>query len=203
MSLPSLIFVALPCFELITILVLGSLFSFQRVLALTILISVLAILFSQFRRRRPVRPAKGLSPQTDLFLRRIALILLIIPGLLTDLMGFILLWRPGRAFCCKCFCRRYCPNGASDIPLGLRLAARLFGLAPGAGSAYSEPETGTAGSSSRRTWNPFGRTETAADVVVEDADPDAATAYDGDISHRSPAGGNADEEIIDVDYTVR
>lgn len=202
MSLPSLIFVALPCFELITILLLGSLFTFQRVLALTILISILAILFSQFRRRRPVRPAKGLSPPADLFLRRIALILLIVPGLLTDLAGFILLWRPGRSLCYKWFCRRYCPNGASDIPLGLRLAARLFGLAPG-GGAYSEPETGAPGSSPHRTWNPFGRTETTADQVVEDADPDAATAYNGDISHRSPAGESPDEEIIDVDYTVR
>ena len=202
MSIPSLIFVALPCLELITILVLGSFFSFQRVLALTILISVLAILFSQFRRRRPVRPAKGLSPALDLFLRRIALILLIVPGLLTDLAGFILLLPPARSLCYRWFCRRYFPNGESDVPFGLRLAARLFGLYPN-GSASGEPESGAPESSSRRTWNPFGRTETEAEGVVEDADPDAAAAYNGDISHRPSPGESSDEEVIDVDYTVR
>ena len=52
-----------------------------------------------------------------------------------------------------------------------------------------------------RAWNPYGASETSQDEVVEDDDFDAATAYNGDLS----SGGAApeDDEIIDVDYTVR
>lgn len=207
MSLPSLIFVAIPCFELITFIVFGTLFTYRRVFALTILISILAILFSQFRRGKPIRPAKGLSPPIDTFIRRIGVILLIIPGLLTDLAGFFLLFRPGRSLCYKWFCRRYCPGGVSNLPLGVRLAAHLFGLVPEQEGGYADPSHSESGegasrpSSPGRAWNPYGRTETSADEVVEDHDPDIATAYNGDISHQ--AASHPDEEIIDVDFTVR
>ena len=68
----------------------------------------------------------------------------------------------------------------------------MFGIDPAS--------TGESAFRSNRTWNPYGAGETCEGEIIEEDDPDTSTAYNGDIA---PGRSEPDDEIIDVDYTVR
>ncbi|MCR5360160.1 MAG: FxsA family protein [Thermoguttaceae bacterium] len=194
MPLPFLIFVALPCLELLTFVFLGEAFGYERIFALIAIMSLTGIiLFRLVPRPFGYRPGETVPP-LDGILYRFGAILLIVPGLITGFAGIPLLFRSGRALYLRWFGRKYCPNGPADLPMPLRLLALFFGV-----NSFEPPRQASSGGG--RAWNPYGANETDEEAVVEDEDPDAASAYNGDLS--PDAASKTDDEIIDVDYTVR
>ncbi|MBR2693171.1 MAG: FxsA family protein [Thermoguttaceae bacterium] len=182
-------FWVVPFLEVIAVFLLGAVFGFGRTVALLAILSLAGlILFRLAPALTTPRPGKPYSPD-DAFLFKVGAFLIMVPGFLSTLAGATLLFRPGRRLCRLLFETKLAPN----LPMPLRILASFFGFgasaAPGADSGPG------------RAWNPYGASETSQDEVVEDDDFDAATAYNGDLS----SGGAApeDDEIIDVDYTVR
>ena len=178
-----------PFLEIAAVVLLGAAFGYGRIIALLAILSLAGLLLF---RLAPVltapRRGKPLSPD-ERFLFKFGAVLIMVPGFLSTLAGIPLLFRPGRRLFRRLFETKLAPN----LPTPLRIFASFLG--------FGASEPGGAESGPGRAWNPYGATETSQDEVVEDDDPDAATAYNGDLSSRGSAPG--DDEIIDVDYTVR
>ena len=183
------IVILLEIIEIAAVLLLGSVFGYARIFALLALLSLSGLVLLRLSPKLTApRRGKHSSPD-ERILFNFGALLITVPGFLSTLAGIPLLFRSGRLFCRRFVAAELVPK----LPVPMQIFASYFGLGV-------PPRSGeTAGSS--RTWNPYGTTETSQDQVVEDNDPDVATAYNGDLSPERPASD--DDEIIDVDYTQR
>ncbi|MGI5831693.1 MAG: FxsA family protein [Thermoguttaceae bacterium] len=198
MPLPFLIFILLPCLELILFAILGEVFGSSRTFAAAAALSLLGIVLFRLRRVGPgSRLARGVPPVLDSIIYRLGTVLLIIPGFLTGLAGLFLLFPPGRTVAYRRFLKKHSLNGLNSLPMSARLIALLFGVNPF--GVFRGSDSGSARDG--RTWNPYGHAETPSDGAVDDED--AATAYNSNISHPAFDEDDRDDDIIDVDYTVR
>ncbi len=180
-------FWVVPFLEVIAVFLLGAVFGYGRIIALLAILSLAGLILFRLapvltapRRGKPYSPDDG-------FLFTFGAVLIMLPGFLSTLAGAPLLFRSGRRLYRRFFETKLAPN----LPMPLRIFASFFGV------GASAPPGGGSG----RAWNPYGASETSQDEVVEDDDLDAAAAYNGDLS--SGGAVSEDDEIIDVDYTVR
>ena len=186
MNLSLWIFFIIPCLELIATVILGEAIGFSRTAALLAILTVAGIILF---RLSPRLVAPGRPPyRAHLFLFRLGTLLMICPGVLTGLFGLQLLFSPVRTLYLRLFGEEFYPK----LPPLFQFAAAVFGIDPAS--------TGESAFRSNRTWNPYGAGETCEGEIIEDDDPDTSTAYNGDIA---PGRSEPDDEIIDVDYTVR
>ena len=187
MNLSLWIFFIVPCLELIATVILGEAIGFSRTAALLAILTVAGIILF---RLSPRLVASGKPPyRAHLFLFRFGTFLMICPGVLTGLLGLLLLFPPVRTLCIRLFGEEFYPK----LPPLFQFMAAMFGVDP---ASMRE-----GASRSNRTWNPYGAGETYEGEIIEEDDPDASTAYNGDITPGSSVP--EDDEIIDVDYTVR
>ena len=187
MNLSLWIFVIAPCLELIAAVILGEAVGYSRTFALLAILTLAGIILF---RLSPRLVAPGRPPyRAHLFLFRLGTVLMICPGVLTGFVGLLLLLPPVRTLSIRLFGEEFYPK----LPPLFQFAAAMFGMDPAS--------AGEDAARSSRAWNPYGANETYGDEIIEDDDSDTSTAYNGDIA--SGRSGSEDDEIIDVDYTVR
>lgn len=201
--LPKMI-VIIPLLELGVFFLAGELVGWARALSLVFGFSMAGVilLMLRFGRKTPLGAAGGVPAGLDPLLFRFGAVLLVFPGYLTSVLGIFLLFPLTRGLLYGWFVRRYFPNGFDRLPPFWRLLAQMSGI--NLNESYAQKNGGYGTGHSSRTSSCAGPTEYSDCEVFEETDLDTKNAYNGDITHPAPvreSGG--EDDIIDVDYTVR